>query len=336
MPESVSRMKLQQRLLGRSDLKVPCLGFGGGPIGNANIATDDALEAVSAAFDSGLRYFDTAPLYGLGRSEIRLGRALGSRRRESYVLATKVGRLLIHADPPTGADEAAIRYDYSYDGAMRSFATSLARAELDRIDIVLIHDIDRWTHGEGQAEMFRAAVGGAFRALAELREQGAVRAIGVGLNDSDIAERAIREMDLDVVLLAGRYTLLEQGALKGFLPECVRRSVSVVIGGPYNSGILATGPIAGALYNYAPAPPAVVERARQIEAVCRYHCVPLAAAALQFPLHHPAVATIVPGLSSVAEVERTLQLFRKKVPSAFWRDLKTERLLAVDAPVGTD
>jgi D-threo-aldose 1-dehydrogenase len=291
---------------------------------------------VEAALAAGIRYFDTAPLYGHGLGEERLGRALRGRLRDSFILSTKVGRLLEPGAP--GKDDSAlfidvpparIVYDYSYDGVMRSYGESRRRLGLDRIDILYIHDVDAVTHGSRQASERRVAevMEGGYRALDELRRSGDVAAIGAGVNEWEVCETLIGLGDFDLFLLAGRYTLLEQEAARSFLPLCVERGVGVVIGGPYNSGILATGAVTGATYDYAPASTDIVDRVRAIEAVCRRHGVPLAAAALQFPLAHPAVISVIPGGQTAGEVERNVATLGKVIPAAFWRDLKDAGLL---------
>lgn len=328
--------------LGRTSVQVTRIGFGGAPLGNlfARVAEDDARGALAAAYDSGLRYFDTAPLYGHGLSETRMGEALSHRPRDSFVLSTKTGRLLrrvagnkIDGDGYVEMPPYEAVYDYSYDGTMRSVEQSLERLKLSRIDILYIHDIDVWTHGAEQPRRYREAIGGAFPALDRLRNEGTVGAIGVGVNEWQVTERCARDADFDCFLLAGRYTLLEQEALSSFLPLCVTRKIGIVIGGAYNSGILATGAVEGAVYNYKPAPPAILKRVSRIEAVCKRHNVPLAAAALQFPLHHPAVASVIPGARTQGEVQSNLKLLATAIPDALWRDLKAEGLLREDAPV---
>jgi D-threo-aldose 1-dehydrogenase len=328
--------------LGRTNVQVPRIGFGGAPLGNlfARVAEDDARAALAAAYDAGLRYFDTAPLYGHGLSETRMGETLSQRPRDSFVLSTKTGRLLhrvagnkIDGDGYVEMPPYEAVYDYSYDGTMRSVEQSLERLKLDRIDILYIHDIDVWTHGAEQPRRYREAIGGAFPALDRLRSEGTVGAIGVGVNEWQVTERCARDADFDCFLLAGRYTLLEQEALASFLPLCVGRKIGIVIGGAYNSGILATGAVEGAVYNYKPAPPEILKRVSRIEAVCRRHNVPLAAAALQFPLHHPAVVSVIPGARTQGEVQSNLTLLATAIPDALWRDLKAEGLLREDAPV---
>ena len=319
------------------------MGFGGAPLGNMYAGfTDEAARAtVSACYDAGIRYFDTAPLYGFGLSEHRVGEALRWRDRDGCVLSTKVGRLLRPKDPRQ-LDGGIFKrilpfegvYDYSYDGVMRSVDDSLQRLGTHRIDVLLIHDVDVWTHGseEARRERFREVMAGGYKAMLKLREEGAIRAIGAGVNEVKACQEFAEAGDFDCFLLAGRYTLLEQGALDEFLPLCERRGIGLIIGGAYNTGILATGAVEGAMYNYKPAPPEVLERVRRIEAVCARHGVRLASAALQFPLGHPAVATVIPGTRSPEEVRRNIEIFGDAIPADFWAELKHEGVLREDAP----
>lgn len=332
------------RELPRSGLAVSELGFGGAAVGNLYQAmTNEAARAtIDAAYDAGLCYFDTAPFYGFGLSERRIGDAL--RGRGDVVISTKVGRLLKPIEQPTPGVRHGFAspmpfepaFDYSYDGILKSWEASLQRLGLARIDILLVHDIGRLTHGARYDETFAQLTrGGGLRALAELRAGGAIRAFGLGVNEWEVACDVMDHADLDIVLLAGRYTLIEQAPLARFLPQCLAREIGVVIGGPYNSGILATGTRgpAAPFYDYAPAPPAIVERVRAMEAVCDRHGVALPAAALQFPLAHPAVVGVIPGLPDPARVRETVDLYRAPIPDAFWADLRAEALLPPDAPV---
>ncbi len=331
------------RRLGKSGVEVTIMGFGGAPLGNMYQALSDAdaWATVRACYEAGIRYFDTAPLYGYGLSEHRVGEALRGRDRDSFVLSTKVGRLLRPGDPATlehGQFKDALPfaevYDYGYDGVMRSVEDSLQRLGMHRIDILLAHDLDVWTHGSEAARQARVAefMAGGYKAMVELREQGAVRAIGAGINETvacqDLAERG----DFDCFLLAGRYTLLEQAPLDALLPLCERRQIALIIGGAYNTGILATGAVPGAYFQYSPAPPEIMARVRRIEAVCARHGVRLPTAALQFPLGHPAVATVIPGTRAPAEVEQNLEIFAPRIPADFWAELKQEGLVRADAP----
>ena len=337
---------LRWTTLGRSTTKVTRLGLGTAPLGNlyAPVADDQALEVMHAAYALHVRYFDTAPLYGHGMSEHRCGEALRRYPRDSFVLSSKVGRLLQPGRDTAGlpdgyADTLPFRtvYDYSYDGTMRSFEDSLQRLGTDRIDILLVHDIDVRTHGvDDQKRRFDEAVEGAFKALRRLRAEGAVGAIGLGVNEVEVSIAVTDRVDIDCVLLAGRYSLLEQDALDAFLPLCVTREIGVIVGGPFNSGILATGASGEARYDYRIAPPAIMDRVGKIEAICKRHRVPLAAAALQFPYGHPAVATVIPGAKARAEVERNIALLQVAIPADMWRELKEEALMRRDAPCPTD
>ena len=255
-------------------------------------------------------------------------------------MSSKVGRLLEPAPPEeidyapwVNAGRFKIRFDYSYDGVMRSFEDSLQRLGLVRMEIALIHDIDKFTHGADQPKVFEEAIDGAWRALESLRDQGAVKAIGIGVNEWEVCHAALLARDFDCFLLAGRYTLLEQEALNEFLPLCEERDVAVMVGGGFNSGILATGAVEGAKYNYAPAPADILDKVARIERVCADHGVPLPAAALQFVVAHPAVATFVAGTRTVTQLDQNLAWFNEPIPSAFWSDLKTADLLREDAPV---
>lgn len=330
----------------RTGLQLPRLGFGGAPLGNLNRRLDDtvAVAAVTAAVEAGATLVDTSPLYGQGLSAARIGTALRRIDRDRVVLSTKVGRLLHPARTaggPAGAGRASYvdalpfvpRFDYSYDGALRSLEQSLLLLGTDRVEIVLIHDADGWTHGDAADARFAEAMDGAYRALERLRAEGVVRAIGVGLNESATATRFARAGDFDAVMLAGRYSLLEQGALDDFLPLAASRGIAVLMGGVFNSGILATGPVEGALYNYRPAPPEIRALAGRVEAVCRAHGVALPVAAARFPLGHPAVASVVLGMVTPDEVARNVATFEDPVPAGLWSDLVAEGLLRSDAPL---
>ena len=330
--------------LGNGGLSFTELGLGAAPLGNLYraIADAEARATLDAAWDAGIRVFDTAPLYGLGLSETRLNPFLRAHPRDSFVLSTKVGRLLAVCPPErrTGIgkffDTPTRRevYDYSYDGVMRSMEASLERLGVDRIDLLLVHDIDVFTHGS-QAEADRLIdlfMASGYNALRALRDQGVIRAFGGGINDWPVCQTLAERGDFDLFLLAGRYTLLEQEALATFLPLCEARGIGIVIGGPYNSGILATGARPGAFYNYEPAPPAILDRVARIEAICRSHGVPLIAAALQFPLCHPSVVSVIPGGQSPDEVRGNLRVLETPIPPELWADLKAQRLLRADAP----
>ncbi|WP_420328386.1 aldo/keto reductase [Mameliella sp.] len=326
---------------GRVDLEVTPFGFGTAPIGNIfreiDEETSDAM--IQEAWNQGVRYFDTAPMYGHGLSELRTGHSLRWKNRDDFVLSSKVGRILkparkqdIDYAPWTNAGRFTMHFDYSYDGTMRSFEDSLQRLNLERMDICFIHDIDVFTRGNEQPEVFKQAMDGAWKALSDLRDQGVVKAIGVGVNEWEVCHAALQQRDFDCFLLAGRYTLLEQEALDGFLPLCEERGAAVVVGGGFNSGILATGAKEGAKYNYAPAPEEIMDRVRKIEAVGAEYGVPLPAAALQFVTAHPAIPTFMAGTRTVEQLQQNLAWFSHPIPPEFWADLKSKGLLREDAP----
>jgi D-threo-aldose 1-dehydrogenase len=341
-------METRQIRAGSGTIELTALGFGGAPLGNlyAPVSEDDAQATLDAAWNAGIRIYDTAPLYGFGLSEERFARGLSRRSRDDFVISTKVGRLLEDCAPEDvpeynfyATPNRTFRYDYSYDGVMRSHEANLKRLKQDRIDILLVHDVDVFTHGSPEAadgrirELFDR---GGYRAMEELRSAGAVKAIGGGLNEWQICERLLGLGDFDCFLLAGRYTLLEQEALESFLPLCEKRNVGIILGGPFNSGILATGLVPDARYNYAPAPPDILARVARIEAVCIAHGVKLIEAALQFVLGHPAVKTVIPGANSPDQVKANMRLLNARIPPTLWADLKSEGLLRPDAPVPAD
>ncbi|WP_340374654.1 aldo/keto reductase [Streptomyces sp. SS7] len=321
--------------LGGGTVPVTELALGCAALGNLfHPVTDEAAHAtVEAAWDAGIRTFDTAPHYGLGLSERRLGAALRDRARDTYTLSTKVGRLLVPNPQGSAGDDLAHGFavpaarrrvwDFSADGVLRSLEASLERLGLDRVDVALLHDPD--DHAD-------QALREAYPALERLRAEGVVTAIGVGMNGSALPARFLRETDIDMVLLAGRYTLLEQDALTELLPEAAARGRSVVIGGVFNSGLL-TGPRPGATYDYAPAPQPVLDRALRLLAVCKRHGVPLRAAALRFPFGHPAVASVLTGARTPEEVRDTVEQLRRPIPHALWGELHAEGLLHPNTPV---
>ncbi len=335
-----------RRLLGRSQIDVTALGFGGAALGNlyAPVSDEIADATVAEALGRGIAYFDTAPYYGYGLSEQRLGRALAGVARDRFRISSKVGRLLVPRAGAARDDQGFVDanafdpvFDYSYDGVMRSFEASLARLGIDRIDVVLLHDVGVLTHGDDHLRMFDDALDGGLRALNGLRETGAVGAIGLGVNETAVCLEALDRSDFDCFLLAGRYTLLEQAALDALLPACAARGTSLIVGGPYNSGVLvedASG-AAGApgRYDYAAAPREVLERVARLRAVCADSGVPLPAAALQFPLLHPAVASVIPGARTPGEVAANADWMNRDIPATLWTDLRDAGLIHPDAPV---
>ena len=321
------------------------LGFGTAPLGNLYKAiSDDAARAtLDAAWEGGVRYFDTAPLYGLGLSETRLNPFLRDKPRDEYLLSTKIGRLMQACAPEyrTGigkwfdVPQRREHFDYSYDGVMRSFEHSFSRLGVDRIDILYAHDLCAMSHGSKEISDMRIEeffAGRGYDAMLSLREQGLVRAIGAGTNEWEVCQTLAERGDFDLFLLAGRYTLLEQDALDSFLPLCEARGIGIVTGGPYNSGILATGARQGAYYNYEHAPKDILDRVAAIEAVCEAHGVRLVDAAFQFPLLHPAHVAVIPGGQGVDETAGNLQAAKAEIPPALWSDLKAKGLMREDAP----
>jgi D-threo-aldose 1-dehydrogenase len=324
---------LEKCRLGQSDLFVTRLGLGGGAIAGlyADVTENNATDAICHALALGINLFDTAPEYGRGKSEVRIGHALARKARKRYILCTKVGKLLYPADPDKVIGDEVVNpfpfqliFDYSYGGVMRSVEESLKRLNLQRIDLLYIHDPD---------DHYDEAMRGAYCALKKLRREGVVSAVGVGMNQAEMLVRFAREGEFDCFLLAGRYTLIDHTGLKELLPLCAEKGISIVVGGPYNSGILATGPIPGAKFNYSDASPEMLEKVCQVEAVCSRHSTPMRAAALQFPLWHPAVAAIIPGARSAAEVEENYQLIQFPISTEFWIELKQRELVPRDAPI---
>jgi D-threo-aldose 1-dehydrogenase len=337
---------LSKRTIGKTGVSVTEMGLGSTPLGNMYRAMDleGAIATVHAAADAGIRYIDTAPVYGFGLSETRVGQGIAALPRAELTISTKVGYTLVPVDPaeqkpgiwdkppPMGSV-----FDWSRDAVLRSIEGSLKRLDITAIDMIAIHDPDEsvflkpgddpYAHTH-----FKEAMDGAYPVLADLRSQGVIKAVGVGMNQWQMLCDFAVAGDFDYFLLAGRYTLLDQDSLARLLPLCEQRGVSLIIGGPYNSGILATGAVAGATYDYQPAAPELLQRVRNIEAVCARHGVSLQAAALQFPLHNPVVASIIPGARSIAEVQANLGFLQQPIPPAFWAELKAERLIDPAAP----
>ncbi len=328
----------EKRRVGRTAVHVTSLGLGTATMGGSriNVTRTEGEAMVRAAWNAGVRYVDTAPFYGVGAAEHRVGDAMRDRPRDEWVLSTKVGRLLRPGMPQGGLTDGRMApmpfhvvYDYSRDGIMRSVEDSYQRLGLAKIDMLFVHDIGVYQHGvEGNAPHMKSLRDSGYRALEELKRSGTVGAIGIGVNEKEVLIEALGFGDWDAFLLAGRYTLLEQGPLDDLLPMCVRRGTSIVVGGPLNSGILAGRDT----WNYATAPADIVARVKQIEAVCDAHRVALAAAALQFPLAHPAVCAVIPGPRTAAEFDANLELLATKIPHALWSDLRDAGLLHPQAP----
>ncbi len=342
---STDATPLPTRKLGRANISVSTLGLGTAPLGDlwdvVNEAEAGAL--LNDAWDGGVRYFDTSPWYGKGQAEHRVGRAFYRKPRNEFVISSKIGRLLRRPLKPgpfehgewLGGLEFDAVFDYSYDGVMRSFEDSLQRLGINRIDVLLIHDLDTW-HFKTEAKVgpyMNQLYTSGWRALEALRDQGVIKGIGAGFNTMGTIPRYLDLFDMDFFLIAMRYTLLEQDVLDYEFERCAERGVGIVVGGTYNSGILATGAAPNAMHNYEPASPEILERVRRMEAVCQRHGVPLAAAALQFPLGHPIVASVIPGAITRAQVAQNLAAFRHPIPADLWAELKHEKLLRADAPV---
>jgi D-threo-aldose 1-dehydrogenase len=330
-------MNFSQRQVARTSLYLPSLGFGGAPLGGLFDAVDscDASETLDFALNSGMRYIDTAPFYGFGLSERRVGDSIRDR---DYLLSTKVGRLLEPGAAPNPASlgwPTALPFhpgdDYSYDGIMQSFEHSLQRLGVSRIDILYVHDIGEMTHGDENTAHLKTLASSGYKALEELRASKRVKAIGLGVNESKVCLQALEFGQWDVFLLAGRYTLLEQDPLDDLLPACEEHQTSIVIGGPFNSGVL----VGNNTWNYSQAPESILQKVDQIRSVCDDFGVELAAAALQFPLAHPVVASVIPGLRNRSELDDTLAWIAQDIPQAFWQRLKDKELLHTHAPVPT-
>jgi len=335
---------LERRTVGRTGVEVTQLGFGGASIGELNLVIDEAVavDAVRAAWDAGIRYFDTAPWYGRGLSELRIGSGLRGKPKDEFILSTKIGRWLrapkggtFERAPWTGGCEMEVVFDYSYDGLMRSYEQSQLRLGMTHYDLATIHDLDYLYHGSGARLdwYFGQLAASGWRAIAELRASGLIRGVGAGINGRGLIPRFLDLMDIDYFLVAMPYTLLHQEVLDDEFPAAAARGCAFVIGSPFQSGILATGPKPGAKYNYGDAPADVQAKVGQIQQVCERHGVPLAAAALQFPLGHPAVASVIPGASSPAQLVRNVETFAHPIPADLWAELKREGLLREDAPV---
>ena len=337
---------IKSRILGRNQIKVSEISLGTASIGNLYkaVADADAAATMQAANSIGINYYDTAPYYGFGLAERRAGDQLRNLSRNDYVLSTKVGRLM---RPVSDADVSVERngfvspmpfdqiYNYTYDGIMRSFEDSLQRLGVERIDILFVHDIGTLTHGGANAVLFEQLASSGYAALEELRESGMISSFGLGVNEVEVCEAALEHGDYDCFLLAGRYTLLEQDALNSFLPKCQQRDVSVVIGGAFNSGILAVGTRSLNLihYNYGEAPEHIIAKVTVLEKLCEQYGVSLQAAAVQFPLAHPCTASVCLGMSQAKRVHQALDFYQEKIPVSFWQELKAMGLLHDDAPI---
>ncbi len=331
-----------RRQVGATTLSLPPLGYGAAHLGGmyARVSEEDAQATLRAAWDGGIRYFDTAPFYGRGLSEHRVGSFLLNRPRQDFILTTKVGRYFKRPADPASFDRTPwggglnmeIVWDYSYDGVMRSYEQSLLRLGLDTVDALLIHDPEASLLPDGNGPRMQDMAESGIRALEELKGSGQIKAIGMGLNAADSLLSFAPQVPLDFCIVAMAYTLLDQSALATGLQRCVDQNISVVIGAPFASGILATGPGPNAHYRYQPATGEIQDKVRRIEEICRAHGVALPAAALQFPLAHPAVVSVIPGGVSAGEVQSNIAHIGASIPPALWADLRTEGLIDADAP----
>lgn len=331
-----------RRRVGKTDLSTPVFGFGSAHLGEFYNKVDEANSraTLEAAWTSGVRFYDTAPWYGRGLSEHRVGGFLRTMPRDQFILTTKVGRTLFRPPSPATFDRAPwigglnfdIKFDYSYDGIMRSYEQALQRLAMDTVDALVIHDLDALFHHDSLERHQRDLVASGIKALQALKAAGDIKAIGMGINTGEALERVATLVDLDFVLVAMPYTLLDQASLHTGMATCVKRAVSVVIGAPFASGVLATGSGSNAKYAYAAAPAEIQAKVRNIETVCAAHGVSLQAAALQFPLAHPAVVSIIPGAARDSEVTQNMASLQSPIPAAFWSDLKAKRLVDPDAP----
>lgn len=335
---------LPSRRLGQTGLTLPVIGFGAAHLGElyGKVSEDDSRATLAAAWEHGIRYYDTAPWYGRGLSEHRLGGFLRTLPRDQFAVTTKVGRTLHRpADPATfdrapwtGGLNFEVRFDYSRDGVMRSYEQALQRLALDTVDALVIHDLEAMFHGDAtEVHLRRLTDGGGIAALQELKAAGDIKAFGMGVNTDDALDNVATRVEVDFLLVAMPYTLLDHGALRGGMARCIDKGMGVIVGAPYASGILVTGSRAGATYGYARAEPAVQEKVRGIERVAAAHGVSLPSVALQFVLAHPAVAAVIPGAARPAEVAGNLAALRAPIPAGLWADLKAERLILPDAPV---
>ena len=329
--------------LTKKKIKIKNISYGTAVLGNYYDICDNnqVSEVLNYAFDSGINYFDTAPLYGFGISEHRLGHYLQQKKRSDFVLSTKVGRLLspmnisnIDRGPWKGGLNFKPYYDYSYDGTMRGIEESMHRVGITKIDILHIHDVDYFTHKEKNLveKYFKESIEGTYKALEELRNNGIISAIGVGINEHEMAQRFINEVDIDCVMLAGRYTLLEQNSLKDFFPLCEKKQIDVILAAPFNSGILA-GNIENLNWNYAKASNEIISKVMNIKKICDSYEVPLPAAAIQFPLLNPIIKTVVTGAVNKKELSNNINYLNFKIPVDLWKELKDLNLINKESPI---
>tara|TARA_Y100000590_G_scaffold393547_1_gene471937 strand:- start:2244 stop:3251 length:1008 start_codon:yes stop_codon:yes gene_type:complete len=331
---------IDKKILGKSNIKVSSIGFGGAPIADLFEILDDNLtyETIKSSHESGINFYDTSPLYGCGLSEKRLGKYLSSINRNDFILCTKVGRYLTPADS-SGINRGAFKgglnlapnLDYTYDGVMKSFEQSLNRLNLSKIDVCLIHDVDKWTHGEDVEIHFKTAMDGAYKAINKLKEENVIKAIGIGVNESEMCFRFAEAGDFDCMILAGRYTLLEQSGLEDFFPIALKKNIGIILAGVYNSGILAKG--INSTYDYARVPEKISKKYLKIEEICKEFNVSIQAAALQFCNANPAVSTMILGMDRPAQVKQNIKFLNEKISKDFWLKLHEEKLIDSKSPI---
>lgn len=334
--------QIATRTIGRTGIEVSEVGFGGAPLGELfeTVAEDQAQATLAQAWEGGIRYYDTSPFYGYGKSEHRVGHYLRQQSRDDFVISTKVGRVFKPTrkrdfDPGgwVGGMNYDFHFDYTYDGIMRSWEDSTQRLGIHNLDLLLIHDLDSFFLNQRLFDTYMAQLlASGWRALDELKSSGLIRGIGAGINTPGNIPAFLDSVDVDAFLVAMPYTLLEQGVLADEFPACAERGVHFIIGAVFASGILVTGPVEGAKYAYSPASPEILDKTRRIEAICKDHDVPLAAAALQFPLGHPQVSAIIPGALAPFHIDSTLELYQRSIPADLWAQLKSEGLMREDAP----
>jgi len=331
-----------EKKLGKSNIKISSIGFGGAPIGDLFENLDDSLcqEILKESYKKGLNFYDTSPYYGSGLSEVRIGNFLKSIKREEIVLSTKVGRYLTPEDPNKinrGAFKGGLNFvpniDYTYDGVMRSFEQSLKRLNISKIDVCLIHDVDTWTHGDEMEVQFKTAMNGAYKAISKLKDDNMIQAIGVGVNETEMCVRFAQEGDFDCMILAGRYTLLEQEGLENFFPMALKKNIGIILAGVFNSGILAKGIKSNSTYDYGKIPSHIAEKYIKIDKVCKEFNIPIAAAALQFCNANEAVSTMILGMDRPIQINENIDLFNYKINPEFWQKLIKENLIDPLSPV---
>jgi len=333
---------IKKSILGKTGIEVSAIGFGGAPLGDLFENLDDQVcyDTLKNSHKNGINFFDTSPYYGYGLSEHRIGNYLKSIKRKDFILCTKVGRYMtpgnpkkINRGPFRGGLNFCPNIDYSYDGVMKSFEQSLLRLGLSEIDICLIHDVDKWTHGDEFEMYFKEAMNGAYKALDKLKSEKVIKAIGVGLNESNMCARFAEAGDFDCMILAGRYTLLEQGALDVFFPLALKKNIGIILAGVFNSGILIKGAGDNSTYDYKKIPDDIAKKYFKIDMICKEFDIPIGAAALQFSNAHSVVSTMILGMDQPSQINKNIDLFNYKIDKEFWYKLIKEKLIDSRSPI---